>query len=218
MPPRLELRGQRFGRLMVVQRTRQDSFGAWKWQCRCDCGAVTEVRGAQLTAGRSHACSSCATSLANTTHGMTGTPLYRRWRAMVERTGNPQSSDYRNYGGRGIAVCGRWRGFEAFAEDMGPTFDKRLELDRIDVNGEYSPENCRWATRIEQQRNRRNNHRIEWCGLNLTVEEWGERLGLKPNTITTRIRRGWSIERALTKDVLLEWANASPSEVNRGDT
>jgi hypothetical protein len=134
---------------------------------------------------------------------------------MLARTSQPTHRQWHNYGGRGITVCDRWLDFEAFAEDMGPTFDTSLELDRIDVNGPYSPGNCRWASRIDQQRNRRNNHRVTWQGRTLTVQDWSEMLGLKPNTIITRLRRGWPVDRAMSKDVdpslLLELANGGPS-------
>jgi hypothetical protein len=129
---------------------------------------------------------------------------------MHERTGNPNSSHFHNYGGRGITVCTRWQAFENFATDMGATFDEALTLERRDVNSGYSPENCYWATAKEQTRNRRNNHVIEWRGRRMVVTDWAELLGLNPNTVVHRLRRGWPVERALTKDanaaVLLELA------------
>lgn len=130
---------------------------------------------------------------------------------MTERTRNPDNSAYHNYGGRGITVCERWTDFANFAADMGPTFDATLELDRRDVSGGYCPENCRWVTHAEQQRNRRNNHVVNWAGRSLTVQDWSEMLGVNPNTVVYRLRRGWPVERALTTgadlDVLLEIAN-----------
>jgi hypothetical protein len=195
MPPRLELTGERFGRLTVVARSHLAN-GAWKWTCLCDCGRSVAVNGSVLKAGNTSACASCATAASQTTHGQTGTPLYIRWRSMIDRT--TRLTEWRNYGSRGITVCDRWRhSFEAFSEDMGPTFDVTLELDRIDVNGDYEPGNCRWVTRVEQQRNKRNNHLVTHAGMTLTVQEWGEKLGIKPNTIITRLRRGWSVPRAL---------------------
>lgn len=118
---------------------------------------------------------------------------------MTERTRNPLSSQYQNYGGRGIGVCLRWRSFENFAADMGSTFDEALTLERRNVDGDYSPENCYWATVKEQTRNRRNNHVVEWRGRRMVVTDWAELLSLKPNTVIYRLRRGWSVERALAK-------------------
>lgn len=181
------------------------------------------VRGGTLVAGRTSACSSCATIASQTTHGMSRTPLYDRWRAMIGRVTQVNGDEYHNYGGRGIKICESWASFENFAADMAPGFSPELELDRRDVNGDYSPENCRWATEREQQRNKRNNHLVTWWGRTQTVQDWAEQLGLKPNTVIHRLRRGWSVDRALTKGadptvlravanspapVLLEIANA----------
>lgn len=204
MPNKLELAGQRFGRLVVLEEAGKDGHRAYMWSCRCDCGETSTVRGSLLKQGRVRSCgcgSREATIRRQTTHGMTGTPLYWRWRAMLARTGDPNNREYRNYGGRGITVCERWRDFANFHADMGADFLPGLELDRIDNDGPYSPENCRWATRIEQQRNRRNNHIVEWANRSLTVQDWAELLGLKPNTIITRLRRHWPVDRALSKDV-----------------
>lgn len=203
MPAPLNLAGQRFGSLTVLERSGQDRFKAWIWRCRCDCGTVVNVRGSTLRAGSTSACAPCATSRANLTHGQSKTALYRRWQAMKARCTQPRNKHYANYGGRGIRVCDRWmNSFEAFAADMGSTFAEHLELDRIDVEGDYEPGNCRWADRVTQQRNRRNNVVITHGGQTLTVAEWAELTGLKPNTIVSRMRRGWPAER------LLELANA----------
>lgn len=130
---------------------------------------------------------------------------------MLARVYNKNSREYANYGGRGIAVCERWRHFHLFAADMGPTFHIELELERCDVNGNYSPDNCKWATNKEQSLNKRCNHRVEWRGRVLAVQQWSELLAVKPNTIITRLRRGWDVERALCTGVpserLLELAN-----------
>jgi hypothetical protein len=117
---------------------------------------------------------------------------------MIQRTGNPNNPDYPRYGGRGIAVCERWKSFENFAADMGPTFRDDLTLERIDVNGSYDPDNCTWITRAEQQRNRRNNHTVTWQGRTMILAAWEELLGLKPRILGNRLRSGWSVERALT--------------------
>jgi len=215
VPAALDLTGLTMGRLVVLDRSHRDNTGAWVWRCRCECDREVYVRGATLKAGRTSACASCATSAANITHGHTGTPLYARWRAMLGRTGNPNYRHWANYGGRGITVCDEWLDFTAFARDMGESFRPDLELDRIDTNGNYEPTNCRWITHRAQQRNKRTNHVVEWAGRSLTVQDWSEVLGVKANTIVTRLRRGWSTERALTKDVpadvLLEFAN-TPQE------
>ncbi|MFI7073620.1 hypothetical protein [Micromonospora sediminicola] len=117
---------------------------------------------------------------------------------MVGRTTLSNWAGYKNYGGRGIKVCPRWRSFENFADDMGSTFRPELSLERIDVNGDYEPGNCRWATRKEQHRNKRNTRQVAWLGRTLTVGEWSEILGVNASTIGVRLWRGWSVERSLT--------------------
>jgi hypothetical protein len=117
---------------------------------------------------------------------------------MIQRTGNPNNPDYPRYGGRGITVCKRWKSFENFADDMGPTFREGLTLERLDVNADYGPDNCTWITIQEQQRNRRNNHPITWRGQTMILSVWEETLGLKRRILGSRLRSGWSVERALT--------------------
>jgi hypothetical protein len=199
MPARLDITGIRFGKLIVLSRSHQDRFSAYHWKCKCECGNETIIHGSHLNRGitKSCGCGIALTASLPRTHGATYTPLYRRWRAILARTKNPHNSNFRNYGGRGIEVCKRWEKFENFRDDMSCTFEPHLEIERMDVNGNYSPENCKWATKAEQSLNKRTNHRIEWRDETLTVQEWGQRLGIKPNTIIFRLRRGWSIDRAL---------------------
>lgn len=125
------------------------------------------------------------------------------WREMRKRCSNPNRRDYGRYGGRGIRVCPRWlRSFDAFLADMGPKPTPNHSLDRIDNNGPYSPENCRWATRTEQMRNTRTNRIVSLGGVSLPLAAWCERFGLKDNTVSHRRARGWDIERALTTPVV----------------
>lgn len=205
MPKKLDLIGKNFGRLIVISESGRDGHGASLWECRCECGGTKRIRGAHLAKGCVKSCGCLLIERAieyQTTHGQSKTPLYRRWRSMRGRCENPNDSEYRNYGGRGITVCSRWMLFEAFSEDMSPSFLPSLEIDRIDTNGNYEPDNCQWVTRRENQRNKRNNHVIEFQGHKLTLVEWEELTGIKANTILTRIRRGWPLDR-----VLMELAN-----------
>lgn len=117
---------------------------------------------------------------------------------MIGRCTLPSQAGYARYGGRGISVCDRWRKFEQFAEDMGESFKPGLTLDRIDVNGDYEPGNCRWATHKEQQRNTTRNRVLTWGGRSLTVAEWAEELGINRTTIGVRLHRGWPVERVLS--------------------
>lgn len=124
-------------------------------------------------------------------------PTWISWRAMVERCTNPNASDYHNYGGRGIKVCDRWKGsFESFLEDMGER-PKGKTLDRKEVNGNYTPENCKWSTTKEQSRNRRTTVLITLDNRTQTLGEWAKETGISRHTIQWRLKNGWSVERAL---------------------
>lgn len=211
MPAPLNLQNKRFGKLVGLYAEGRDAHGALRWRFQCDCGETPVVRGSQVKCGYVSSCGCGIREAARQPrkHGATHTALYRRWRAMLSRTGNKRNAEYRNYGGRGVAVCDRWLQFDNFASDMGPTFDERLELDRIDVDGDYEPANCRWATRKLQQRNKRTNHYIEFDGRRMTLIEWSEESGIKPNTLIYRLRRGWPLEKALAPQSALEIANAA---------
>lgn len=137
----------------------------------------------------------------NITHAKSNTLTYIAWCGIKQRCENPKSQQYPNYGGRGITICARWRNsFENFLADMGEK-PNGLQIDRIDCNGGYEPGNCRWVTANEQQRNKRNNHIVEWNGERLPVTAWAERLGVAPFVIYHRLRRGWPIVEAMTKPV-----------------
>lgn len=117
---------------------------------------------------------------------------------MIERCTNPNDQQYERYGGRGIKVCERWRKFENFLADMGEP-PPGLQIDRIDNEGDYCSSNCRWATRVQQARNKRNNRVIEYRGRAQPLAAWAEETGLNANTIRHRLNLGWSVERALTE-------------------
>lgn len=137
--------------------------------------------------------------------------LYHRWHRMKRRCLDPKCSDWKYYGARGIAVCDRWLDFEKFCDDMAATYRDGLTIDRIDGNGPYSPENCRWATRAQQTENSRHNGRrppklLTFNGQTYSMGEWAKRLGLKnQSTITNRLSAGWPLEKILSTPALVTW-------------
>ena len=123
---------------------------------------------------------------------------YKTWSTMIQRCTNPKNKKYKDYGGRGIAVCIRWREYDNFIADMGKK-PQGNTIERIDNNRNYQLSNCKWATRKEQQNNKRDNRIIEYKGTTKTLSQWGDHLGIKSNTILTRLRRGWSVAESFEK-------------------
>lgn len=202
MPRIKDISGQTFSRLTVVAFAGQDAGHLALWECRCECGTVKVLRGSDLRGGQVKSCGCLFASdefrERFTTHDMTHSPEYTSWRSMIERCENPEASNYDLYGGRGISVCERWRqSFEAFFEDMGPRPDGHT-LDRKEGDGNYEPGNCRWATRTQQQRNRRNTIWLSINGERKPLAEWAEIGGLPIETLRHRVNYlKWSAEKAV---------------------
>ncbi|SRR5258708_30599244 len=127
--------------------------------------------------------------------GLSETPFYRSWINMKSRCQNIKDLEYKNYGGRGITVCKEWLRFQNFYDDMFPSYQSDLTLDRIDTNGNYELENCKWSTRKEQANNRRTNRLIYYMGIEDKLMNWSKFFNLEPYTVHSRLQMGWSIER-----------------------
>ena len=159
MSRRKELTGKTFGRLTVLQYHSTNKYGKALWLCQCECGQRKIVIGENLNAGRTQSCGCYNRERsieANTIHGMTGTRLYECWLGMKKRCDDVNNKEYPNYGGRGIAYCKEWAEFEPFKNwALNNGYSDKLTLDRIDVDKEYSPSNCRWSTWGEQAKNKR---------------------------------------------------------------
>lgn len=199
-----DLTGQRCSRLTVLNEAGRSKDRKILWLCRCDCGTQSIVSGKRLRNGESKSCGCLAAEVLaarNHKHGQVGTRLYRIWKGMMTRCTNPTDRNFQKYGARGIAVCDRWKSFESFYEDMADGYADHLTLDRIDAKGNYEPGNCRWATQIEQQRNRTNNRLITYQGATKSLAEWCEQLGLSYRVVIQRLGYGWSVERAFTAPV-----------------
>ncbi len=200
----IDLTGQRFGRWTV-----QEYVGVRKnnyyWSCVCDCGNIARVHSGNLKGGHSQSCG-CARKETlvelMSTHSRSKTKTYRIWSTMKDRCLNPKCKRYSLYGGLGIGVCSRWYKFENFLEDMGEC-PVGLTLERKDNNGNYSPENCIWATWTTQNNNKRNNKNYTFEGKTLTIKQWSEVTGINKKTLGSRILLyHWSIERTLTTPVM----------------
>ena len=197
----IDMTGRKYGRYTVLEKIRKHN--KWYWVCKCECGNIKEVNGSFLRNGMIQSCGCLHRDMmkTKTKHGMINTKLYYTWMNMIERCRNPRNKAYKNYGGRGIVVCEEWKSdfmvFYKWAISNG--YDEKLTLDRIDVNGNYEPSNCRWITNKEQQNNRRNNHYVTFNGETHTITEWGEITGLGAKNIHNRIvNYHWNIEKALT--------------------
>lgn len=131
-------------------------------------------------------------------HGLYGTRLYRTWNGMRDRCTNKNSKDYQHYGGRGITLCDEWKDSSQFFKwALENGYSDKLTIDRIDNNKGYSPDNCRWITNAEQQRNRNFNQNITYNGITMCVSEWSRKTGIARQTIQKRLAKGWNVERAL---------------------
>lgn len=193
MAQAIDLTGQRFGRLTVMDRA-WDKPGVW-WNCMCDCGNAKSIRSSQLRYGYTRSCGCLRDEMREEhnkpTHGETNTRLYNIWRGMKKRCYQPTSAGYKNYGGRGITVCDEWiASYEAFRDwSIANGYTDGLTLDRIDSNGNYEPSNCRYASYLEQENNKRNSHFIEVNGVKLTVAQWARITNTPPSTLKNRIAR-----------------------------
>jgi hypothetical protein len=197
----LQIEGARFGRLTAVRRSPRRRF----WLCQCDCGQTVEVFSSSLIQGVTRSCGCLAREIwlsARTKHGRHGTKEWKAWIGMRYRCSDPKYILWKDYGGRGIRVCERWKNsFEAFFQDMGAAPSPEHSLDRIDSDGDYSPENCRWATLAQQAGNKRTVRLYEHEGRRLHLADWSRVTGINYGTLMDRIRSGWSIEKALTVPV-----------------
>lgn len=195
---RIDLTGKKFGRLTVIKENGR-RHGEVCWECKCECGNVVTVPSYTLRIGETQSCGCYQreqTSKINTVHGDTDTSLWRRWRHMLWRCNDQKCKDYKNYGGRGIKVCNEWEdNYLAFKEwSIANGYKEDLTIDRIDVNGDYSPDNCRWITLQEQQNNRRNNIKLIFDGVEKTVSEWAKIANVSPSKIYYRKKKGWTDE------------------------
>ncbi|MBE6943840.1 MAG: hypothetical protein E7453_06220 [Ruminococcaceae bacterium] len=201
----IDLTGQRFGQLLVIQRVenhiRPNGKHESQWLCRCECGVIKNIEGRKLRAGRSKSCG-CRQShktFGRQTHGLSGTRLYLIWTNMKQRCLNENDSDFHRYGGRGITIYDRWtQDFEVFYNwAITNGYREDLSIDRIDNDMGYFPDNCRWVSKKVQNSNKSNNIFITISGQTKTLSDWCRQYNCEYDTVRSRIRIGWSVEEAL---------------------
>ena len=206
---RKDLTGKRFGRLLVIKRNGSKNSCA-AWLCKCDCGNEKTISSSHLQQG-TKSCGCLSKEIASERgrkskigdrtrkHGDFGTKLYNVWAGMKRRCNNENVLHYQDYGGRGITVCNEWKdysNFKMWATSNG--YKEGLTLDRIDVNGNYEPSNCRWTTWIEQQNNRRNAIRVNLDGKEFALRELSDISGICYRTLHARFKKGWTAEQIIS--------------------
>lgn len=201
-----DLTGIRKGRLVAIRVAYKKNHRN-VWECQCDCGNKAYVDDGNFCFGTTVSCGCVKkenfekVQQNHIKHNQTKTETYKSWLAMKSRCYNVNNPRYNCYGDRNIKVCDRWlHSFENFLEDMGER-PKGSSLDRIDVNGDYTPNNCRWATSFQQGNNRRNTKYLDFDGERKSLSEWSKLLGIKRNTLYSRLSSGWSIEKTLNTPV-----------------
>lgn len=197
MNKKQNLSGKRFGKLMVEDesfwdRSKKKTF----WKCKCDCGNITYVVASSLKTGNTMSCGKCGSDIGSRMkkHGMYKSRIYNIWENMIARCSNINCKAYRHYGGRGITVCEYWKdehGFENFYKwALEHGYSDKLTIDRINVNGNYEPSNCRWITQQEQVNNRRNSIRVYANGNYISIREMSKITGLTYKQIKWKVDKG----------------------------
>jgi hypothetical protein len=203
MKKSVDVTGKVFGKLTVLRLSDDYAKGAARWLCQCECGNTTIVFASNLSREHTKSCGCLKQAnykTMNLTHGATAKQKteyprsYVSWCQMRQRCNNQDSPAFKYYGARGITICERWTDYACFVADMGEPPDG-TSLDRIDNDGPYSPKNCRWATKMEQARNKRSAHMITYHGETRSLVEWAEHLGIPRQRLHNRIFRGWDIDR-----------------------
>lgn len=185
--------GQRFGKLTVLRRAKENAkSGNARWVCRCDCGSTSTVIGSQLRRGHTTSCG--CNRLSKRAMGYSHERLYRIWTGMHRRCYNPTHDRHQWYGNKGVTVCDEWHDFLAFRTwALKNGYEDELTIDRVDSDGNYEPANCRWVDIRTQANNRSNNRLLVYKGKEYTATELAEAHGMSPRTIYNRLRLGWSV-------------------------
>lgn len=199
-----DITGQRYGRLVVLGPVGR-AGNHIKWLCLCDCGNTAHALGFNMHTGSTTSCGCYRADRVTTADGHTAHPLYRIWKAMLQRCNEPTCGGYEHYGARGIRVWEEWSqsfvAFKHFVETLPNYGHKGVSIDRINNNGNYEPSNVRWSTRVEQAQNTSRNKYLTYNGKSQCQQSWAKEYGIHSSTLAGRLQRGWDMERALTAPV-----------------
>ncbi len=205
----VDITGKKFGRLTAISFTYKNKFCAHYWEFKCKCGKIKILRKTDVIFGRINSCGCLKKELDKVrtkTHGMTHTRFYMIYAGIKDRCLRENNHAYNNYGGRGIKICDRWLKFENFKEDMYQSYlehvkkygEVKTEIDRIDNNGNYELNNCKWSTLIEQANNTRQNRYVTYKGETLNISRWAEKLNIKYEVLYRRLNKNnWSLEKII---------------------
>ncbi len=210
----IDLTDQKFGRLTVLERTKNQGIQP-TWLCQCECGNQIVTQAGNLKNGNTKSCGCLKKETGkkigkqNIKHGHTlngiRSKTYITWYNMIQRCTNLNHRSYKHYGGRGIKVCEAWLSFESFFQDMGER-PPNMSIDRIDNDGDYCSENCKWSTPKEQARNMTTNRLITIDDITKCLAEWCYQYNLSRDTVDERMRRGWTPEEALELKPKKKWS------------
>lgn len=193
--------GDRFGRWSVIQEVEMVGRYVRRFRCKCDCGTETIVRMSKLRYGESQSCGCLAREMC-TTHGLSSDRIYYVWFDMMRRCYNSSCRAYSDYGGRGISVCKQWHDVCTFYKwAMCSGYKDDLTIEHVDNDGDYSPSNCIWIPQSQQQKNTRRSRRITFDGRTQILADWIRETPIKKQTVMSRLRLGWPIEKALTEPI-----------------
>lgn len=193
--------GDVIGRYLILNEAERRGSKRY-YLCKCECGNEKEVRMDSLRNGKAISCGCYNKEMsikANTKHGMYKTRIYRIWHGMKSRCLNYNNDSYKNYGGRGISICSEWMDFSAFKKwSIINGYKDFLTIERVNVNGNYNPQNCTWISMEEQRRNTTVTKNISYDGKTLTLRQWAKEMNMCNSTLSRRLKKGWSVEKSLT--------------------
>ena len=197
----VDLTGKKINRLKVLFLCREKNKNGNKiWAAHCQCGRITFGLSSNITSGHKKSCGCLHKDTIRKDNLVKNHPLYFTWEGMRSRCKNPRAKNFKHYGGRGIKICKRWDIFKNFAKDMGEKPSRKHSIERIDNDGDYSPENCRWATQKEQTNNTRRSL-IEIDSKKMSAKQWCQKYNINYGTYNNRVYRGWSKVEALQRPV-----------------